>query len=202
MNAIKEKLTGLRVMMAGESYWSVRMSSGKVWSELDEKSIEIPTLRGPNKQYLVRRLEWKEDLIDSGDIARVKEIHLHTPQGIARTHVGEPYTGFQFSRGTSALLTGEKLKNLQAIGAVVRSEEHTSELQSPCNLVCRLLLEKKNSHAAVDRGPLGAPDGGVRCPAANAGTPRGVRVYRGRQYAGGICRPHQIRYRSTSCGRS
>src|SRR2546426_9174351 len=26
---------------------------------------------------------------------------------------------------------------------VMRSEEHTSELQSPCNLVCRLLLEKK-----------------------------------------------------------
>src|SRR6266850_6934861 len=30
-----------------------------------------------------------------------------------------------------------------------RSEEHTSELQSPCNLVCRLLLEKKNS--IIDR---------------------------------------------------
>src|SRR5256885_12280341 len=28
--------------------------------------------------------------------------------------------------------------------SVWRSEEHTSELQSPCNLVCRLLLEKKN----------------------------------------------------------
>src|SRR5256885_2734452 len=28
---------------------------------------------------------------------------------------------------------------------VSRSEEHTSELQSPCNLVCRLLLEKKNN---------------------------------------------------------
>src|SRR2546426_8888253 len=27
--------------------------------------------------------------------------------------------------------------------AALRSEEHTSELQSPCNLVCRLLLEKK-----------------------------------------------------------
>src|SRR5256885_4147459 len=26
----------------------------------------------------------------------------------------------------------------------LRSEEHTSELQSPCNIVCRLLLEKKN----------------------------------------------------------
>src|SRR2546426_8929758 len=33
-----------------------------------------------------------------------------------------------------------------------RSEEHTSELQSPCNLVCRLLLEKKKKHitATVD----------------------------------------------------
>src|SRR3989454_9029171 len=28
-------------------------------------------------------------------------------------------------------------------GSRARSEEHTSELQSPCNLVCRLLLEKK-----------------------------------------------------------
>src|ERR1039457_7599784 len=30
--------------------------------------------------------------------------------------------------------------------SVKRSEEHTSELQSPCNLVCRLLLEKKHTH--------------------------------------------------------
>src|SRR5256885_11542878 len=29
---------------------------------------------------------------------------------------------------------------------VDRSEEHTSELQSPCNLVCRLLLEKKKNN--------------------------------------------------------
>src|SRR2546426_9391655 len=32
---------------------------------------------------------------------------------------------------------------------VVRSEEHTSELQSPCNLVCRLLLEKKKKTQAT-----------------------------------------------------
>src|SRR5256885_11956207 len=31
----------------------------------------------------------------------------------------------------------------QPVGEEMRSEEHTSELQSPCNLVCRLLLEKK-----------------------------------------------------------
>src|SRR2546426_1469669 len=36
----------------------------------------------------------------------------------------------------------------QALGAV-RSEEHTSELQSPCNLVCRLLLEKKKHNKHV-----------------------------------------------------
>src|SRR5256885_6700573 len=33
------------------------------------------------------------------------------------------------------------------IEELMRSEEHTSELQSPCNLVCRLLLEKKNTRA-------------------------------------------------------
>src|SRR5256885_7175546 len=32
-----------------------------------------------------------------------------------------------------------------AASPAIRSEEHTSELQSPCNLVCRLLLEKKNA---------------------------------------------------------
>src|SRR2546426_5554875 len=34
-------------------------------------------------------------------------------------------------------------RQLRTVDELVRSEEHTSELQSPCNLVCRLLLEKK-----------------------------------------------------------
>src|SRR5205807_10330087 len=33
--------------------------------------------------------------------------------------------------------------------AIERSEEHTSELQSPCNLVCRLLLEKKKKQQTL-----------------------------------------------------
>src|SRR5256885_13315232 len=41
---------------------------------------------------------------------------------------------------------------------VARSEEHTSELQSPCNLVCRLLLEKKKSETLVCRLMSLAPD--------------------------------------------
>src|SRR5256885_4482907 len=49
---------------------------------------------------------------------------------------------------------------------ISRSEEHTSELQSPCNLVCRLLLEKKktsNQFVLADhRDVRGAHDAGRR----------------------------------------
>src|SRR5688500_19727747 len=41
------------------------------------------------------------------------------------------------------------LRGARLLGRGVRSEEHTSELQSPCNLVCRLLLEKKNRICAT-----------------------------------------------------
>src|SRR5256885_7247134 len=41
-------------------------------------------------------------------------------------------------------------KPVVSVGETVRrSEEHTSELQSPCNLVCRLLLEKKKTHCTM-----------------------------------------------------
>src|SRR5256885_13297810 len=36
-----------------------------------------------------------------------------------------------------------RMAALPSMSELLRSEEHTSELQSPCNLVCRLLLEKK-----------------------------------------------------------
>src|SRR5205807_5650437 len=39
--------------------------------------------------------------------------------------------------------TGNTSSSLAMYAALARSEEHTSELQSPCNLVSRLLLEKK-----------------------------------------------------------
>src|SRR5688500_19110217 len=40
----------------------------------------------------------------------------------------------------------DKISVLSGLSHLQRSEEHTSELQSPCNLVCRLLLEKKKNH--------------------------------------------------------
>src|SRR5688500_19818068 len=52
----------------------------------------------------------------------------------------------QIARHRLLVALHERQQVRQAMDAVEveRSEEHTSELQSPCNLVCRLLLEKKN----------------------------------------------------------
>src|SRR5256885_6031789 len=69
-----------------------------------------------------------------------------------------PYTTLFRSRDDRDELLPRRAQGVEAGGAQVRrtadghqpdavlagrSEEHTSELQSPCNLVCRLLLEKK-----------------------------------------------------------
>src|SRR5256885_5636898 len=43
----------------------------------------------------------------------------------------------------STVTTTLSMDSLSLRAVLCRSEEHTSELQSPCNLVCRLLLEKK-----------------------------------------------------------
>src|SRR2546426_3150037 len=60
--------------------------------------------------------------IEDAPLARAEIVLSALPHGVSARHVQE-------ARGL-----GKR---------AVRSEEHTSELQSPCNLVCRLLLEKK-----------------------------------------------------------
>src|SRR5256885_12423326 len=51
----------------------------------------------------------------------------------------------------SGVMTDIEFAEIRNAGppAAFRSEEHTSELQSPCNLVCRLLLEKKKKKYTV-----------------------------------------------------
>src|SRR2546430_5491905 len=60
-----------------------------------------------------------------------------------------PYTTLFRSGRKGDMNSYERVKcvaeELRAIGVDFRSEEHTSELQSQSNLVCRLLLEKKTS---------------------------------------------------------
>src|SRR2546426_5843059 len=53
--------------------------------------------------------------------------------------------------GVEILRVGSGGAAVRVDGAVQRSEEHTSELQSPCNLVCRLLLEKKKKKRRLRR---------------------------------------------------
>src|SRR5256885_12442157 len=62
-----------------------------------------------------------------------------------------PHHGFEYTNTLKwfydTFAHPHRLKLLYVAGSFInqRSEEHTSELQSPCNLVCRLLLEKKNT---------------------------------------------------------
>src|SRR5256885_9909200 len=73
-----------------------------------------------------------------------------TTMGKKRNKTGEVVSA-QSPPDTSTLL--QDLRGLIEAGraqvsqAVNRSEEHTSELQSPCNLACRLLLEKITMHS-------------------------------------------------------
>src|SRR5256885_17035000 len=73
-------------------------------------------------------------LHDALPISALRSAHGHDPRGAERGP-GHPH-GVRHRRDDV---------DLQQQPAR-RSEEHTSELQSPCNLVCRLLLEKKKSH--------------------------------------------------------
>src|SRR5260370_31842811 len=62
---------------------------------------------------------------------------------------GDTYTVSPSSSGTVAILASPDATKT----GTVRSEEHTSELQSHLNLVCRLLLEKKKTGHTCKLGP-------------------------------------------------
>src|SRR5256885_10435005 len=74
-------------------------------------------------------------------LARRTQVQLHHQIGLA---VDAP----RLPRGRRRRRLARRPYEIEAVGrlhvaGLHRSEEHTSELQSPCNLVCRLLLEKK-----------------------------------------------------------
>src|SRR2546426_3639909 len=52
-------------------------------------------------------------------------------------------------RAPAARVSGGACRSARYRTGASRSEEHTSELQSPCNLVCRLLLEKKKKTTKI-----------------------------------------------------
>src|SRR5256885_4817322 len=70
-----------------------------------------------------------------------------------RTHGRLPVGSFQDCWFKPLTQTSEAAYSSRAYAA--RSEEHTSELQSPCNLVCRLLLEKKKKKTEQHQSSCG-----------------------------------------------
>src|SRR5947208_5430563 len=69
-----------------------------------------------------------------------------------------PYTTLfrskTFVADRNAATTSFRTRNYSTQSATVRSEEHTSELQSPDHLVCRLLLEKKKITEITRQNPI------------------------------------------------
>src|SRR5437867_5932288 len=85
-----------------------------------------------------------KDLLDRSQTWRFCEAILRELDQARRSFVISPETIY-FGGGTPTALTTAQLEFLLG-----RSEEHTSELQSPYDLVCRLLLEKKKYTAGHD----------------------------------------------------
>src|SRR5205807_6087174 len=90
------------------------------------------------------RAQWPGATSSSGGSGRA---HSSTRQA-HRGSKGHP-AGTACSAGTvPSMVSSACWRSVCKVGTAwsSRSEEHTSELQSPCNLVCRLLLEKKNNN--------------------------------------------------------
>src|SRR5690348_18241426 len=72
-------------------------------------------------------------------------LSLHDALPISRARPSSSSTTAKRSRSASRTATTSPRRSSSNACAHARSEEHTSELQSPVHLVCRLLLEKKKA---------------------------------------------------------
>src|SRR2546426_11473754 len=92
-----------------------------------------------------------EPVEPSGGRGRKSDVNTRHTTPEAATKPGDAQARFRYNRprlGSSPNRVRPIRGNTQESPCLFerRSEEHTSELQSPFNLVCRLLLEKKNTH--------------------------------------------------------
>src|SRR2546426_8051680 len=108
-------------------------------------------------------LFWTEDFQNAITDGFVNQVSLdpHAFRGI----VGVCLATGAFVNGINPCMTGVARRQSASAMPTEKSEEHTSELQSPCNLVCRLLLEKKKMEPDVPRYVA------HRCSAQTAVTP-------------------------------
>src|SRR4051812_21386512 len=161
--------------MAGIALEQVTKRFGAV-TAVGDVSLEIAggeflVLVGPSgcgKSTLLRMIAGLEDTTDglirigdrdvtdlaprSRDIAMVFQSYALYPHMTVRQNLGY---GLKARRTPKAEIAREVdgVAALLGLSALLRSEEHTSELQSHVNLVCRLLLEKKKKQLTPDIHP-------------------------------------------------
>lgn len=120
----------INTIAIGHSYWKVKLNSGK---EISELGMSFDLLRG------TRSIEWLEDIVGSGDNARIAAITLCTPHGNATLLIGEAYTTFQLKQGTMTISERgtERILQAQIIGRV--DDKATGE----CTAVIWDVLEQR-----------------------------------------------------------
>src|SRR3989475_4996754 len=122
------------------------------------KPGKLPAERGRVEyalEYGTDALEMHRDALGSGDRVLIVDDVLATggtaeaAAKLVRAHSGE-VVGLTFLIELDFLKGRERLRGERVEALLHRSEEHTSELQSQSNLVCRLLLEKKKKSAKMN----------------------------------------------------
>src|SRR5256885_3088471 len=111
--------------------------------ELDLSTVE-PTIAGPKRPQ------------DRVALRNAKSSFTKVVEGTAQKHVQVRNNGDSFDLSSGAVVIAA-ITSCTNTSNPSRSEEHTSELQSPCNLVCRLLLEKKNERCYCHLAILASP---------------------------------------------
>src|SRR2546426_3154720 len=141
-----EKRFAMRLWLDSEKMSARRVTVLDVERALRQQNIELPSGRVENldrEMTIQTRGELKTAEEYNNLVLRTQgatSVHL---RDIGRAEEGvEDYRTIARARGKPCVFLGV-VKQAKANTVSVRSEEHTSELQSPCNLVCRLLLEKK-----------------------------------------------------------
>src|SRR5256885_8868639 len=116
-------------------------------------------------------------------LLRLSPLVLTCHIGLACAQITTPSAGTYVRKGGGGdlVVRANGKFHIQTVGAnghtceLERSEEHTSELQSPCNLVCRLLLEKKKRRSSRP-SPNRSRSSGAACnspPPRHPGHPAG-----------------------------
>src|SRR5256885_380267 len=111
------------------------------FSELAAPVMGILTVRSHrSRQALVRPVVSLPVRSRTGRVRSASKTSTSPCSSVPASTIGQPRARWALTQAATSRCEGAR-----TTGRANRSEEHTSELQSPCNLVCRLLLEKKQT---------------------------------------------------------